>query len=514
MAQIREILYRTIQGDSGRKIGHSLGISRTSVRKYLDIASQEFGFTENTPIAAIDQIALQVSDVVYQKKNRTNKVDNLLLPHKDFISELLSEDHMTQTQIQRKLRSVRGCDIHIRALNRFIGKHFSKPIGYTIHLATKPGEEAQVDYADVGMMVGLDGKLRKTYAFIMTVSHSRYRYVEFVQSQSQESWCQSHINAFAFFGCVPKRVLLDNLKAGVIKPDIYDPTLNRAYEELSRFYHFIADPAKVRQPQHKGKVERTVTIVRQQLIAGCSYADIREANIAAQDWCRNEIAKRLCTSTGSTPHDLFYAEDKPAMRALPQKVFDLPTWTQGTVHKDHHVTIGKNFYSVPTEYIGEVVSIRIGLRTIEIYHDHHLIKTHVRCTGQGQWVTDEGDYPDKVHFFISQDTTYCIARAEEIGDEVCHLITALLQEESKTALRKAQAILRLVDEYGAKRLNDACLRASVYDNHEFETIKQILSKGLDQKTSRSCAPNVIDIHKSAYMRSAKEYRSDMAVHHG
>ena len=71
-----------------------------------------------------------------------------------------------------------------------------------------------------------------------------------------------------------------------------------------------------------------------------------------------------------------------------------------------------------------------------------------------------------------------------------------------------------MDEYGAKRLNDACLRASVYDNYEFETIKQILAKGLDQKTSRSCASNVIDIHKSAYMRPAEEYRSDMAVHHG
>lgn len=514
MAQIREILYRTIQGDSGRKIGRSLGISRTSVRKYLDIAAKQFGFTVNTPVAAIDQIALQVSDAIYQGKSEHGKIDALLLPYKEFIGELLSQEHMTQTQIQRKLRSIHGCDVHIRALNRFIGKYFAKPIGYTVHLETKPGEEAQVDYADVGMMIGLDGKLRKTYAFIMTVSHSRYRYVEFVQSQSQESWCQSHMNAFAFFGCVPKRILLDNLKAGVIKPDIYDPTLNRAYEELSRFYHFIADPAKVRQPQHKGKVERTVTIVRQQLIAGCNYSDIREANMAAKQWCRNDIAKRICSTTGSTPHDLFYAEDKPAMRALPQKAFDLPTWTQGTVHKDHHITIDKNFYSVPTEHIGKTVSIRIGLRTIEIYYKHRLIKTHVRCTGRGQWITDEGDYPERVHFFISQDKAYCIARADEIGDEVCHLITALLKEASKTALRKAQAILRLVDEYGAKRLNDACLRASVYDNYEFETIKQILAKGLDQKTSRSCASNVIDIHKSAYMRPAEEYRSDMAVHHG
>jgi len=103
MAQIREILYRTIQGDSGRKIGRSLGISRTSVRKYLDIAAKQFGFTVNTPVAAIDQIALQVSDAIYQGKSEHGKIEALLLHHKEFIGGLLSQEHMTQTQIQRKL---------------------------------------------------------------------------------------------------------------------------------------------------------------------------------------------------------------------------------------------------------------------------------------------------------------------------------------------------------------------------------------------------------------------------
>ena len=121
MAQIREILYRTIQGDSGRKIVRSLGISRTSVRKYLDIALKQFGFTVNTPVAAIDQIALQVSDAIYQGKSEHGKIDALLLPYKEFIGGLLSQEHMTQTKVQRKLRSIHGCDVHIRALNRFIG---------------------------------------------------------------------------------------------------------------------------------------------------------------------------------------------------------------------------------------------------------------------------------------------------------------------------------------------------------------------------------------------------------
>ena len=513
MAEIREILYRRLKEDTQRGIATSLGISRTSVRKYLEIAADEFGFNQLTPVNHVDRIALQVSDYIYEKKDRLSPTERQLMPYKAFIGALLSERHITQTQIQRKLRSIHHCDVHIKALNRFVQKHFPEPKNYTIHLTTKPGQEAQVDYADVGMMVGSDGKSRKTYAFIMTLSHSRYRFVEFVQSQSQGSWCQSHINAFAFFGCVPHRVLLDNLKAGVVKADLYDPTINRAYQELAHFYNFIADPTKARTPQHKGKVERSVTIMRQQLIAGCDYPNIKAANEAAEHWCINEISHRICSSTGITPHQLFQQEDKPAMLTLPDKAFDLPIWTQGRVHQDHHVTIDKNFYSVGTEYIAETVNIRIGLRTIEIYHAHRLIKTHVRAAGKSQWVTDESDYPDKVHFFLSQDKAYCLAKSAELGDAIHHVIKKLLDPESKTALRKSQAILRLVDKYGAKRLNDACLRASVYDGYDYECIKQILIKGLDKKNTRTCALEVVDTSSSAYIGS-NEYTSDMAVHYG
>src|SRR5690606_36271058 len=108
---------------------------------------------------------------------------------------------------------------------------------------------------------------------------------EFVFTQDQLTWAQIHISAFQFFGGVPARIILDNLKAGVIKPDIYDPTLNETYSELSRFYGFAIDPAKAYKPEHKGKVERSVRIVKEQLIAGKSYSDVSCANIESAKWC-------------------------------------------------------------------------------------------------------------------------------------------------------------------------------------------------------------------------------------
>ena len=117
-----------------------------------------------------------------------------------------------------------------------------------------------------------------------------------------------HINAFQFFGGIPSRIILDNLKAGVIKSNIYDPTLNETYSELSRFYGFTIDPAKAYKPEHKGKVERSIRIVKEQLIAGKAYLDIDQANTEAIKWCKNEISHRVCSTTGTKPIDTFLLE--------------------------------------------------------------------------------------------------------------------------------------------------------------------------------------------------------------
>ena len=160
-----------------------------------------------------------------------------------------------------------------------------------------------------------ENKDRKVYAFVMTLSHSRYRYVEFVNSQNQKTWLQLHINAFNFFGGVPSRILIDNLKSGVIKANIYDPTLNESYSELSRFFGFVIDPAKSYQPQQKGKVERSIRIVKEQLIAGRKYSSIAEANKEARIW----VLSHLLIINRKSP---IFADFSIFFKRLKNKIFD------------------------------------------------------------------------------------------------------------------------------------------------------------------------------------------------
>lgn len=513
MPKIREVLYQYAKGNSQRLISRSLNISRDTVRKYIELAKQE-NFNITISDIELNKIATKVEKELYKNEPKQKaSAMSILSGYEQEISSWLGQRSITHTQIQRLLLA-EGVKVSTRSINRYIDKIFPKEAKSTIHIVTEPGQEGQVDFGHVGEMCDINGNNRKLYVFVMTLSHSRYRYVEFTFSQDQVSWARLHINAFKFFGGVPARIILDNLKAGVIKPNIYDPTLNETYSELSRFYGFTIDPAKAYKPEHKGKVERSIRIVREQLIAGKSYQTITQANIEAAKWCKNEISHRVCSTTGSKPIDLFASEEKQHLIDIPLGIFDIPTWSICKVNKDHHFTAMRNFYSVPTQYIGKEISVRIGLKTVSAYFKHQIIKTHPRNYDTGKWITDEKDYPKTVLHYLENTPEKCLKSSKVIGDATYQVVAKTLDTGGRIDLRKAQAILRLAEKYSNDRLEAACLRAVAYDNYAYKAISNILKNNLDQQSIQSFGvEKVKDSQDGAYIRDGKEYSSDMEVNY-
>jgi len=345
-------------------------------------------------------------------------------------------------------------------------------------MEVEPGEQAQVDFGYAGMMVDpLTGKLRRAWAFIMTLSYSRHRFVRFIFRQDVKSWIDCHVRAFEFFGGVPVSVVLDNLKAGVVKADIYDPTLNRAYGELERHYGFVADPAKAGKAKHKGKVERGVPVVRKHLLAGRSFRDIDETNQRALRWCREEIGMEVHGTTKRKPFEVFQREEAPRLRSLPSESFESPEWKKCTVHPDHHIVFDKSYYSLPTRWIGKEVWGRGTRRLVQIFFDEQLIKTHIRAEQPGTWVTDSSDYPPEKLAYLMPTPTYCRKKASEIGPHTGALIEEILREHAMRNLRKAQALLRLAEKHGQASMEAAAERALFFGNLRYRGIKTILEKG-------------------------------------
>lgn len=506
MIEVKEVLYRWCEGLGKRTIGKSLGMSVNTVRRLVRDA-ENLGLVPGTDYETMEAVAVALLEQ-YKKAPCTSRIQTQINQHHEQIVEWLTIPNMTVPQMLRLFSEV-GIDIKETSLRIYINRNFPKSNKTTVHLEIKPGQ-AQVDFGAVGKMIDPMTQLpRKAYAFVMTLSYSRLRFVYFVFRQDINTWVECHIKAFEFFGCIPSTILLDNLKAGVISPDIYDPTINPVYADLEKHYNFIADPAKVRKPSHKGRVERSVPIVRQQLIAGRHYSDIVSANDYAKKWAKEEIAQRVTRTTGETPWTRFIRDERPVMLPLPEKEFDYPIWQEAKVHRDQHVVFGGSFYSVPYTYVGKKVWIRATRRLLECYLEGRLIKAHIYAANKGQWITDIQDYPDSAKAFLERTPEFCLKEAETLGGAIHNLLKQLLEKNTTTNLRKAQAILRLKERYSSARLEAACSRALAFENLEYKSIKKILENGLDKVVDQSF--QAVDLEKiklMAYLRNPEEFSSE------
>jgi transposase len=173
----------------------------------------------------------------------------LIALHREWIGSVIQRPHMTAKQVWRLFQEQTGIGVVYCTTKRYLRGvfKFGSP-ATTVRMEVVSGSQAQVGFGHVGTMIDpATGRLRRVWAFVMTLSYSRHRFVRFVFGQDGPTSIDCHIRAFEFFQGVPATVVLGNLKSGVIKPDIYDPLLNRAYGELKRPYGFVADPAKVRR---------------------------------------------------------------------------------------------------------------------------------------------------------------------------------------------------------------------------------------------------------------------------
>ena len=363
MIDLAEVIYHWQKGQNITQISKSLGISRPTARKYLNVAKSA-GLKAGPDASMMSDVFAAVVKAATPLPPGVGEVQQLISQYEQTIQSWLSEPDMTAKQIWRLLKEF-GHNFSYNSVKRYVNKlnpDTSRPS--TVRLETLPGEQAQVDFGRVTLNFG---EIRKrAWAFVMTLSYSRNRFVRFVERQDIQSWLDFHIRAFEFFGGVSKTILLDNLKAGVVKADVYDPTINRAYGELERHYGFVADPAKVGTPEHKGKVERSMPTVRQQLVAGRQYRDLADANEKALAWTLTGIGMEKHGTTHEEPIIRFNRDEKASLIPLPISRFETPLWKACIVHPDHHVVFDKSYYSVPTKYVGKTVWVRGTFRMTDI----------------------------------------------------------------------------------------------------------------------------------------------------
>ena len=246
-----------------------------------------------------------------------------------------------------------------------------------LKLSFAPGECAQVDWGEYGS-IGCGATRRRLSFFVMVLCHSRLMYVEFTVSQTMEHFLAAHEHAFAAFGGVPSRLMIDNLKSAVLRRVVGEaPVFNPRYVDFTRHWGVDISPCNVAKGNEKGRVENGVGYVKKNFLNGADFLDFSAVNPAAQVWLATIANVRIHGQTHQRPVDLF-KEEQSLLRALNPMPYDIGRITSQRVSKQFRVAVDTNQYSVPAEYASQRVTLKIYPERICIYYQDKLVARQVR----------------------------------------------------------------------------------------------------------------------------------------
>jgi transposase len=317
---------------------------------------------------------------------RPSKLD----PFKPSIIRMLETHPYSAAQVLQRIRE-EGFDGRYSIVKDYVRKVRPKRQPAFLKLAFAPGECAQVDWGSWGT-VSVGSTSRRLSFFVMVLCYSRMMYLEFTVSQTMEHFLACHQNAFDYFGSVPRKIMVDNLKSAVLQRITGQaPVLNPTYLDFANTFGFTIAPCNVRAGNEKGRVENGVGYAKKNFLAGLDLPHFDAVNPAARIWL-NEIANvRIHGETRKKPIELF-EEEKPHLLPLPPHSFDIANVTQVRASSQFRIALDSNHYSVPAQYAGARLTLKAYPDRLCIYHEHVLIARHPRSFDRHQDFEDP-DHP-------------------------------------------------------------------------------------------------------------------------
>jgi len=341
-------------------------------------------------------------------------------------------------------------------------------------IETPIGEECQVDYG-TGPMVRdpVTGKYRRTRLFVLTLGYSRKSVRLLVFRSSSRAWAELHEKAFRRLGGTTRIVVLDNLREGVLAPDVYDPQLNPLYRDVLAHYGVTALPCKVRDPDRKGKVESGVAHAQKTPLKGKRFESLEEAQAYLDHWEENWADTRIHGRTKRQVAAMF-AEEKPFLQSLPLEPFRYYQYGKRTVHIDGCVEVEAAYYGAPPGWIGRQVDVQWDLMYVRLLDPRTgmLLREHLQQKRGRHRIRPE-DRPRRT----PPHTLRLIARAHKAGKNIGAVCDAIHHRQDEAGLRRIMGLLALAKKYGCAATDDACAAALELGVAEYRFVRRYLERG-------------------------------------
>jgi transposase len=394
------------------------------------------------------------------------------------------------TGIWQDLVSESGFNGGYQTVKRFVrklrGNQTPQPRAVII---TAPGEESQVDYG-TGPMVRdpQTGKYRRTRLFVLTLGCSRKAVRLLCFRSSSRIWAELHEKAFRRLGGSTRIVVLDNLKEGVLVPDIYDPALNPLYRDVLTHYGCVALPCRIQDPDRKGKVERGVGHAKNTPLKGKRFESLEEAQAYLDRWEASCADTRIHGTTKRQVAAMF-AEEKPFLLPLPLEPFRYYQHGQRVVHLDGCVEVETAYYGLPPGWIGRLVRVQWDELYVRILDPHNglLLREHVRQK-RGWYRIKKEDHPKHRPLRVSQ----LLWRAGRAGTHIGTLCNLIYNQLGEPGVRRVLGVLALAKKFGLAAVEEACAAALEMGVHEYRFVRRYLERG-PQLTLRQVDPLIREL---------------------
>lgn len=458
--EVREVLRMWLASLGFRRIAEMVRCDRKTVTKIVRIAEAQGLVRTDSPERLTDSfVGAVMVELAPKLADRHGESWTMLATHRDRLKGWRASGVPAKKMVELLARQ--GVVVPERTLNRYLTAEFGSTVRSTVPVADgEPGVELQVDFGELGTMLDEEtAKKRRVWALVFTAGVSRHTYVWLSFNQNLQTVIEGCEAAWVFFGGVFKVLIPDNMGTVVTKADALDPVLNATFVEYAQSRGFLIDPARVRAPQDKGRVERAVQFVQTSFWAGEDFGCLAEAQTAAELWCRSRAGLRIHGTTQAQPAVVFAEVEAPVLLAAPTQRYDIPIYKTAKVHRDHHIQVAKSLYSVPGDLIGTTVDVRADKALVKIFAAGQLVKVHPRQK-PGARITDPADLPTEITDYSMRDIESQRRRAYTQGDHVGAFADVILDGPLPwTRMRHVYKLLRTCDRYGADRVDTACERA-------------------------------------------------------
>ena len=442
-----------------RRIEEETGIRRETVSRYLKRAGIEVrppGRWGHPPPEAAKAAIGVITDPDPLSRPRHNPSASACEPYRELIEQAALRGRNAMV-IWQDLVDDYGFSHSYQSVGRFVRKLRGErvPEAHPV-IETGPGEEGQVDYGGDGPMVlhPETKKYRRMRLFVFTLGCSRKSVRLLTWKSSSKIWAELHEEAFRRLGGAPRVVVLDNLKEGVLKPDVYEPELNPLYRDVLAHYGVTALPCRVRDPNRKGKVERAVDHAQRKL-EGLRFESPEEAQNYLDRWETNWADTRIHGTTKRQVREMF-EEEKPHLLPLPVEPFRYYQFGNRTVHLDGAVEVAGAYYHVPPGRIGQRLRVQWDGLHVRILcpKTGELLREHIRQK-KGRRSMKAEDRPEKTPV----GTVRLLSRACNAGESIGILCQAIHQSDGESGVRRILGVLSLVKKHGIQAIEPVCAMA-------------------------------------------------------